>query len=72
MGPTCRESTPRPSENQILPKVGQYDLYGALEVELAYINLIRNILPMCWNMEVQPTSKYFLEMALRVYLKIRS
>ena len=56
-------------ENEILPQVGQDDLCVALEVKLSHINLIRNILPMQWNMEVQPTSNYFLEMALQVYIK---
>ena len=51
---------------------GQDDLFEALYMELGYVNLIRNILLMQWNMEVQPTSNYFLEMALPVYLRIRS
>ena len=64
--------TPRPAENQILPKVGQDDLFEALEVKLGSIDLIRNILPMQWNIEVQPTSIYSLGMALQVYIEIRS
>ena len=61
-----------PSENQILPYVGQDNLFGALEVKLDYINLIRNISPMWQNMEVHPTSMYSLEMALQVYIRNRS
>ena len=72
MGPACGGYTPGPSENQILPLVGQDDLFRALKVELGHIDLIRNISPMQWNMKVQPTSKYFLGMALQVYLEIRS
>ena len=48
----------------------QDNLFGVLEAKLGHINLIRNILPMQWNMEVQPTSNYFLEMALQVYVKL--
>ena len=51
---------------------GQDDLLGALEARLGYSDLIRNISSMQWNMEVQPTSNYSLEMALHVYIKIRS
>ena len=67
-----REYISESSENHIPPLVGQDDLFRALEVELDHIDLIRNILPMQWNMKVQPTSKYFLGMALQVYLQIRS
>ena len=42
----------------------QYDLFGALEIELDYANLIRNFLLMQWNMEVQPTSNYSFGIAL--------
>ena len=52
------------TDNQIPPEVGQDDLFSALEVKLAYIDLIRIFSPMQWNMEVQPTSNYLLEMAL--------
>ena len=45
--------------------MGQYDLLGALEVELGHIDLIRNILLMQWNMEVKPTSNYFGEWAYK-------
>ena len=48
--------TPGPPENQCRPEVGQDDLFEALEVKLGHIDLIRNILPMQWNMEVQPPS----------------
>ena len=72
MESVCIGYTSGPPENQIPPKVGQYDLFGALEVKLNHVDLIRNIFPMQWNMEVQPTSMYFLRMALQVYIKIRS
>ena len=52
--------------------MGQDDLFGALEAKLGDSNLIRNISPMQWNMEVQLTSNYFLEMVLQAYIKIRS
>ena len=55
MEPVCVGYTPGPQENQNPPQVGQDDLFGALEVKLDYINLIRNFLLMQWNMEVQPT-----------------
>ena len=42
--------------------MGQDDLFGALEVKLYHGDLIRDISPMQWIMEVQPTSNYFLEM----------
>ena len=61
-----------PSRNQTSPLVGQNDLFEALQAELDYIDLIRNILPMQWNRKIQLTSKYFLGMALHVYFKIRS
>ena len=70
MGPACVGYIPGPPENQIPPYVGQDDLFGALEVKLGHIDLIRNIWPMQWNMEVQPTSNYFLGMALQVYIKL--
>ena len=60
MGPACVGYTPGPPENQIPPKVGQDDLFGALEVKLGHVDLIRNISPMQWNMEVQLTSNYSL------------
>ena len=72
MEPVCNESISGLSGNQIPPLVGQDDLFEVLQVELGHINLIRNISPMQWNRKVQLTSKYFLEMALQVYLKIRS
>ena len=59
-------------ENQIPSEVGQDDLFETLEVELGHINIISNISFMQWNLEVQPTSNYFIEMALQVYLRIRS
>ena len=52
--------------------MGQDDLFGALEVKLDQGDLIKNILPMPWNMEVLLASNYSLEMALQVYIKIRS
>ena len=72
MGPACGGYIPGPPRNQIPPLVGQDDLFQALHVELGHVDLIRNILPMWWNREVQLTSKYSLGMALQVYLKIRS
>ena len=38
--------------------------------KLGHIDLIRNISPMQWNMEVQPTSNYSLEMVIQVYVKL--
>ena len=52
--------------------MGQDDLLETVELKLGHSNLIRNILPMQWDIEIQPTSNYFLEMALHVYIKIRS
>ena len=72
MGPACGGYIPGPPRNQIPPLVGQDDLFEALQVELGHIDLIRNISPMQWNRKVQLTSKYSLEMALQVYLEIRS
>ena len=46
MEPVCVGYTPEPLENQILPEVGQDDLFGALKVELGYNILIRNFLLM--------------------------
>ena len=39
-------------------------------MKLGHTNLIRNISPMRWNMEVQPTSNYSLEMALQSVLEL--
>ena len=39
-------------------------------MKLGQIDLIRNISPMWWNMEVQSTSTYSLGMALHVYIKL--
>ena len=72
MGPAGVGYTPGHPENQIPPSVGQHDLFGALEVKIGHTDLIRNISPMWWNMEVQLTSNYSLGMALQVYIKIRS
>ena len=36
--------------------VGQDNLFKALQAELDYVNLIRNIVPMWWNWKVQFTS----------------
>ena len=72
MGPACSGYIPWTPRNQIPPVVGQNDLFEALQARLYHIDLIRNILPMQWNMKVQLTSKYSLGMALQVYLKIRS
>ena len=44
--------------------MGQDDLFGALEEKLGHSDLIKNILSMQWNIEVQPTSNYSLGMAL--------
>ena len=70
MGPAFVGYTPGPPENQIPPLVGQGDLFGALEVKLGHLDLIRNISPIQWNIEVQPTSNYSLGMALQVYVKL--
>ena len=72
MGPACVGYTPGPPDHQIPPYVGQDDLFGALEVELGHNDLIRNFLLMWWNLEVQPTSNYSLQMALQDYIGIRS
>ena len=64
------EYTPGPPENWMPPQMGQDDLFEALEVELDHNNLIKNISPMQWNLKVQLTSIYFLEMALQVYIKL--
>ena len=61
MGPVGIGSNPESPENQIPPYVGQDNLFGALEMKLSHIDLIRNISPMQWNMEVQPTSNYSLK-----------
>ena len=39
-------------------------------MELAHANLIGNSSHMQWNIEVQDTSKYFLEMGLQEYINI--
>ena len=72
MESACSGYISGPLQNQIPPLVGQNDLFEALQVKLDHFDLIRNILPMQWNRKVQLTSKYFLGMALHVYLKIRS
>ena len=72
MGPVCGDYFSGPPRNQIPPLMGQNNLFEALLAKLAYVDLIRNILPMQWNRKIHLTSKYFLEMALHVYLKIRS
>ena len=38
--------------------------------KLVHVDLISNISPLQWNMEVQPTSNYSLGMALQVYVKL--
>ena len=63
---------PGPPENQIPPEVGQDDLFGAMEVELDHIDLIRNSSCMQWNMEVQDTSNYSLGIGIQEYIEIRS
>ena len=68
----CVGYTPGPPENQTLPKVGQDDLFGALEAELGHADLIRNSLLMQLSIEVQYTSNYFLRMSLEEYIRIRS
>ena len=70
--PACVGYIPGPPENQIPPEVGQDDLFGALEVELGHTDLIRNFSFMQWNLEVQPTSNYSLEMALQDCIGIKS
>ena len=72
MGSACGGYIPGPPRNQIPPLVGQDDIFGALQVELGPVDLIRNISPMWWNRKVQLTSKYSLGMALQVCLEIRS
>ena len=47
-------------------------LFQALEAELSQVNLIRNFSLMQWNLDIKSTSNYSLEMALQVYIKIRS
>ena len=39
-------------------------------MELDYTDLIRNFLLMQWNMEVQPTSNYSMQMGLYKYIKL--
>ena len=41
MGPVCIGYISEPPENQTPPLVGPEDLFGAVEVELGYTNLIR-------------------------------
>ena len=72
MGPVCVGYSSGSPGNQIPPYRGQDDLFRALEVELGHINPIRNFLLMQWNLEVQPTSNYSLEMALQVFIRFRS
>ena len=72
MEPVYGGYIPGPPRNQMPPLVGQDDLFKALQAEIGHIDLIRNISPMPWNSKVQLTSKYSLQMALQVYLKIRS
>ena len=55
MGSACIGYIPGHPENQMLPYVGQYDLFGALEMELGHADLIRNSWLMQWIMVVQPT-----------------
>ena len=55
-------------ENRMLPQLGQYDIFKALEEELDHNNLIRDILLMLWNLKVQNIPNYSLEMALQVYI----
>ena len=66
MGPVCVGYTPGPPRELNATLSGHDDLFGALEVKLGHSDLIRNILPMQWNLEVQPTSNYSLGMALHV------
>ena len=72
MGPACGGYIPEPPRNQIPTLVGQNDLFEALKAKLGHVDLIKNISPMQWNRKVQLTSKYFLGIALQVYLEIRS
>ena len=72
MGPVYGGYIPGPPRNQIPPLVGQNDLFEALQVKLGQVDLIKNISPMQWCRQVQLTSKYSLQMALQVYLEIRS
>ena len=39
-------------------------------MELGHVDLIRNFLLICWNMEVQPTSKYFLRWPYKTILEL--
>ena len=61
----CTEYALGPQEKKILPYVGRDNLFGVLKMELGHVNLIRNSSLMHWNMEVQPTSNYFLAMGLQ-------
>ena len=45
MESACVGYTHGPPENQNPPKVGQDDLFEALDAKLGHINLIRNISP---------------------------
>ena len=72
MEPVYAEYNPGPPENQIPPEMGQYDLFGAVQVEFGYTNLIRISSLMQWNMGIQYTSNYSLGMDLEEYIKIRS
>ena len=72
MEPADIEFIPGPPGNGMPPQLGQYNLLKALEPELGHSDLIRDILPMQWNLKVQHISNYFLGMALQVYIQFRS
>ena len=55
MESVCIGFIPGPLENQISPSVGQDDLYEVLKLKSGHNNLIENISPMLWDMEVQLT-----------------
>ena len=64
MDPSGVGTTSGPPENGMPPYLGHYDLYNARKVELGHNDLIRDTLPMQWNLKVQLTPNYSLEMAL--------
>ena len=72
MDPSGIGFTPESSENGMPPELGHCNLYNAWKAELDHNNLIKNILPMCWSLKVQLIPNYSLEMALQVYVLIRS
>ena len=66
----CVEFIPGSLENKMPLNWVAITYLNASEAELDYSYLIRNILLMQWNLKVQVTPNYFLEMALYVYVLI--